>query len=113
MAELERQQAAAARRRQQERETQALLQAAREVESDDVPAPENRPMLQKEGEYLRDEELLELARIKLPEWQRLERIVNKARYIAAQTPPPPSNDEPIDDDSPEEVVLPLDRKSVV
>lgn len=107
MAELERQQAAAARRRQQERETQALLQAAREVESDDVPAPENRPMLQKEGEYLRDEELLELARIKLPEWQRLERIVNKARSIEAQTPPPPSNDEPIDDDSPEEVVLPF------
>ena len=111
MAELERQQAAEARRRQQERETEALLKAAREVESDDVPAPENRPMLQREDEYLSDEELLELARIKLPEWQRLERIVNKARSIEAQTPPPERNEEPVEEEFEEEVVLPF-RKPV-
>lgn len=68
-------------------------------------------MLQKEGEYLRDEELLELARQKLSEWQRLERIVNKARSIEAQTPPPPPDDKPVEDDSAEEVVLPF-RKPV-
>ena len=111
MAELERQQAAEARRRQQERETEALLQAAREVESDDVPAPENRPMMQREGEYLSDEELLELARIKLPEWQRLERIVNKARSIEEQTPPPPQDAAPVEEETDEEVVLPF-RKPV-
>src|SRR5690625_219457 len=111
MAELERQQAAEARRRQQERETEALLQAAREVESDDVPAPENRPMMQREGEYLSDEELLELARIKLPEWQRLERIVNKARSIEEQTPPPTPAAAPVEEETDEEVVLPF-RKPV-
>ena len=111
MAELERQQAAEARRRQQERETEALLQAAREVESDDVPAPENRPMMQREGEYLSDEELLELARVKLPEWQRLERLVNKARFIEAQTPPRPPGEEPADEDAGDEVILPF-RKPV-
>src|SRR5699024_548129 len=77
MARLEREQAALARRRQQERETEALLKAARELESDDIPAPENRPMLQREDEYLSDEELLERARQNLPEWQRLERLVTK------------------------------------
>ena len=111
MAELERQQAAEARRRQQERETEALLQAAREVESDDVPAPENRPMLQREGEYLSDEELLELARVKLPEWQRLERLVNKARFIEAQTPPPPPGEETVTEGAEDEVILPF-RKPV-
>lgn len=111
MAEFERQQAVEARRRQQERESEALLKAAREVESDDVPAPENRPMIQKEGEYLSDDELLELARIKLPEWQRLERLVNKARSIEAQTPPPPPGEERLDDEPEEEVVLPF-RKPI-
>lgn len=111
MAELERQQAAEARRRQQERETEALLQAAREVESDDVPAPENRPMMQRDGEYLSDEELLALARVKLPEWQRLERLVNKARFIEAQTPPSPPGEELVDEDPQGEVVLPF-RKPV-
>lgn len=92
MARLEREQAALARRRQQERETEALLKAARELESDDIPAPENRPMLQRDDEYLSDEELLERARQNLPEWQRLERLVTKARAIEAQTPPPPPED---------------------
>ncbi len=111
MAELERQHAAEARRRQQERESEALLQAAHEVESDDVPAPESRPMMQQEGEYLSDEELLALARVKLPEWQRLERIVNKARFIEAQTPPPPPGAEPADAEAQDAVRLPF-RKPV-
>src|SRR5699024_11805685 len=88
VAELERQPAAEARRRQQQRATQALPQAAHELQSDDVPAPETRPMLQADDEYLTDEELLERARKNLPEWQRLDRIVNKARSIEAQTPSP-------------------------
>ena len=107
MAQLEREQAALARRRQQERETEALLKAARELESDDIPAPENRPMLQREGEYLSDEELLERARENLPEWQRLERIVTKARAIEAQTPSPPPEDEFEEIDDGEDVVLPF------
>lgn len=107
MARLEREQAALARRRQQERETEALLKAARELESDDIPAPENRPMLQREDEYLSDEELLERARQNLPEWQRLERLVTKARAIEAQTPPPPPEDQPEEIDDGEEVVLPF------
>lgn len=111
MAAFEREQAAEARRRQQERETEALLQAAREVESDDVPAVENRPMMQREGEYLSDAELLALARVKLPEWQRLERIVNKARSIEEQTPPPAQEAAAVDEELNEEVVLPF-RKPV-
>lgn len=107
MAQLEREQAAFARRRQQERETEALLKAARELESDDIPAPENRPMLQREGEYLSDDELLELARQNLPEWLRLERLVTKARAIEAQTPPPAPGDEPEEIDIEQEVVLPF------
>lgn len=107
MARLEREQAALARRRQQERETEALLKAARELESDDIPAPENRPMLQRDDEYLSDEELLERARQNLPEWQRLERLVTKARAIEAQTPPPPPEDQLEEVDDGEEVVLPF------
>ncbi len=107
MAQLEREQAALARRRQQERETEALLKAAHELESDDIPAPENRPMLQREGEYLRDEELLERARQNLPEWQRLERLVMKARAIEAQTPTRSPDDEPEEADAGEEMVLPF------
>src|SRR5690625_1071452 len=107
MAELERQQAAEARRRQQQRETQALLQAAHELQSDDVPAPENRPMLQADDEYLTDEELLERAGKNLPEWQRLDRIVNKARSIEAQTPPPLRSEEEEENPEDEEVVLPF------
>lgn len=109
MAALEREQAEIARRHQQERETQALLQAAREFESDDIPAPENRPMLQAEGEYLSDDELLDLARQNLPEWQRLDRIVNKARAIEAQTPPPTPEAVSDDFDDVEEIVLPFRR----
>lgn len=111
MAQLEREYAAQARLRQQERETEALLKAARELESDDIPAPENRPMLQREGEYLSDEELLELARQNLPEWQRLERLVSKARAIEAQTPPPASDEAPAEVEDDEEVVLPF-RKPI-
>ena len=107
MARLEREQAALARRRQQERETEALLKAARELESDDIPAPENRPMLQREGEYLSEEELLQRARQNLPEWQRLERIVTKARAIEAQTPPSPPDETLAEVDDDEEVVLPF------
>src|SRR5699024_3418993 len=87
---------------------QALLQAAHELQSDDVPAPENRPMLQADDEYLTDEELLERARKNLPEWQRLYRIVNKARSIEAQTPPPlRSEEEEEENPEDEEVVLPF------
>lgn len=111
MAQLERQQAAEARRRQQERETQALLAAAHELESDDVPAPQNRPMLQGDDEYLSDDELLVRARKNLPEWQRLDRIVNKARSIEAQTPPPAQADVVEEDDGDPEVVLPF-RKPI-
>lgn len=107
MAELEYQQAAEARRRQQQRETQALLRAAHELQSDDVPAPENRPMLQADDEYLSDDELFERARKNLPEWQRLDRIVNKARSIEAQTPPPPRSEVEEDNPDDEEVVLPF------
>ncbi|GAA4113485.1 hypothetical protein [Enteractinococcus coprophilus] len=107
MARLEREQAALARRRQQERETEALLTAARELESDDIPAVENRPMLQREGEYLSDEELLQRARQNLPEWQRLERIVTKARAIEAQTPPSPPDETLAEDADDEEVILPF------
>ncbi|MDN6534716.1 MAG: hypothetical protein L0K63_10690 [Yaniella sp.] len=111
MAELERQHAIDARRRQQERETEALLRAARELESDDVPAPQNRPMLQQDDEYLSDDELFERARQNLPEWQRLNRIVYKARSIESQTPAPalPKTEEDLEDDA--EVVLPF-RKPV-
>lgn len=111
MAELEREQAIEARRRQQDRETSALLRAARELESDDVPAPENRPMLQQHDEYLSDAELFERARKNLPEWQRLDRIVNKARSIEAQTPRRQlsETDQAIEED--EDVVLPF-RKPV-
>lgn len=111
MAEFERQQAIEARRRQQERETQALLRAARELASDDVPAPENRPMLQSDDEYLSDEDLFERARQNLPEWQRLNRLVNKARSIEAQTPPPAQAETVEELESDEEVVLPF-RKPV-
>lgn len=111
LVDLERQLQVEARLRQQERETEALLKAAREVQSDDVPAPENRPMLQQEGEYLSDEELVELARKNLPEWQRLDRIVNKARAIEVQTPPPATDDAPADEDADEEIVLPF-RKPI-
>lgn len=111
MAEFERQQAIEARRRQQERETQALLRAARELASDDVPAPENRPMLQASDEYLSDDELFQRARQNLPEWQRLDRIVNKARSIEAQTPPPPQSDSEVALEEDEDVVLPF-RKPV-
>lgn len=107
MAVLERQQAAEARRRQQQRETRALLRAAHELESDDVPAPENRPMLQADDEYLSDDELVERARKNLPEWQRLDRIVNKARSIEAQTPPPTPSEVEEEDPDDEEVVLPF------
>ncbi|NLZ98284.1 MAG: hypothetical protein GX920_05635, partial [Micrococcus sp.] len=111
MAELERQYAIDARRRQQERETEALLRTARELESDDVPAPQNRPMLQQDDEYLSDDELFERARQNLPEWQRLNRIVYKARSIESQTPAPalPKTEEDLEDDA--EVVLPF-RKPV-
>src|SRR5699024_12715813 len=88
MAERERQEAAEARRRQQQREPQALLQAAHALQSDDVPAPENRPMLQADDAYLTDEELLERARKNLQEWQRLDRIVNNDRSITASTTQP-------------------------
>lgn len=107
MARLEREEAAEARRQQQARETIALLQAARELESDDIPAPENRPMLQREGQYLSDEELFLAARENLPEWQRLERIVNKARSIEAQTPPPTPGERLTDGDEDQDIVLPF------
>lgn len=111
MAQLERQHAIEARRRQQERETEALLRAARELESDDVPAPQNRPMLQHNDEYLSDDELYERARENLPEWQRLNRIVYKARSIESQTPAPALTEaeEALEDN--EDVVLPF-RKPI-
>lgn len=107
MAELERQHAIDARRRQQQRETEALLRAARELESDDVPAPQNRPMLQQDDEYLSDDELFERARQNLPEWQRLNRIVYKARSIESQTPAPTVNEAAETDEDEAEVVLPF------
>ncbi|WP_343956573.1 hypothetical protein [Yaniella flava] len=111
MAELEYEQALEARRRQQERETQALLRAARRLESDDIPRPDNRPMLQQPDEYLSDEELFERAQQNLPEWQRLDRIVNKARSIEAETPsPPPSATDEAREEA-EDFVLPF-RKPV-
>lgn len=111
MEELERQHAAEAHRRQQERETQALLRAARELASDDVPPPQNRPMLQADDEYLSDDDLFERARANLPEWQRLDRIVNKARSIEAQTPRPSDVNTVEESEEDEEVVLPF-RKPV-
>src|SRR5699024_5270621 len=43
----------------------------------------------------------------LPEWQRLDRIVNKARWIEAQTPPPLRSEEEEENPEDEEVVLPF------
>lgn len=111
MAELERQHAIDARHRQQERETEALLRAARELESDDVPAPQNRPMLQQDNEYLSDDELFERARQNLPEWQRLNRIVYKARSIESQTPAPAVDKTEDNVENEAEVVLPF-RKPI-
>src|SRR5699024_7047358 len=74
---------------------------------DDIPAPENRPMLQGDDEYLSDAELLERARQNLPEWQRIERLVTKARAIEAQAPPPPPEDQLEEIDHDEEIVLPF------
>src|SRR5699024_7002619 len=107
MAERAGPQAAEARRRQQQRETQALLQAAHELQSDDVPAPGNRPMLQADDEYLTDAQLLERARESLPESQRLDHIVKKARSIEAHTPPPLRSEEEEENPEDEEVVLPF------
>lgn len=84
--ELEREEAEAALRRQQERETRALQQAAQEEDgSAHVPPASRRPMLQQPGEHLTDAQLLERARESLPEWRRLDRIVEKAQAIEAAT----------------------------
>ncbi|NIH71992.1 hypothetical protein [Auritidibacter ignavus] len=70
---------------QQERETQALVTAARELDGTDyVPAPDHRPMLQRPGEELSDQQLLSRARSLLPEWRRRDRIVEKAQAIEAK-----------------------------
>src|SRR5699024_1860719 len=58
-------------------------------------------------EYLTDEELLERARKNLPDWQRLFRIVNKARWIGTQTRPSPRYEEEEENPADEEVYLPI------
>src|SRR5699024_4698277 len=57
-----------------------------------------------------DDELLERARQNLPEWQRLDRLVQKARAIEAQTPAPLS-DVQLEEVPDDEIVLPF-RKPV-
>src|SRR5699024_5813440 len=107
MVELERHHAVDARRREQQRDTEALPPAARELPSDAAPAPQSRPMSLQDEEYLSDDELFERARQNLPEWQRLNRIVYKARSIESQTPAPTVNEAAETDEDEAEVVLPF------
>ncbi|MBB5747715.1 DMT family transporter [Micrococcus sp. TA1] len=84
--EMERQEQEEWLRRQRERETWALQAAAREADGTDwVPPAERRPLLEERGEDLTDAELLDRARIFLPEWRHRYRILEKAQAIEAAT----------------------------
>jgi hypothetical protein len=84
--EMERQEQEEWLQRQRERETWALQAAAREADGTDwVPPAERRPMLEERGEDLTDAELLDRARVFLPEWRHRYRILEKAQAIEAAT----------------------------
>jgi MFS family permease len=84
--EMERQEQEQWLQRQRERETWALQTAAREADGTDwVPPAERRPMLEERGEDLTDAELLDRARVSLPEWRHRYRILEKAQAIEAAT----------------------------
>jgi hypothetical protein len=84
--EMERQEQEEWLRRQRERETWALQAAAREADGTDwVPPAERRPLLEERGEDLTDDQLLDRARVSLPEWRHRYRILEKAQAIEAAT----------------------------
>jgi hypothetical protein len=84
--EMERQEQEEWLQRQRERETWALQAAAREADGTDwVPPAERRPLLEERGEDLTDAELLDRARVFLPEWRHRYRILEKAQAIEAAT----------------------------
>lgn len=69
-------------RAHQERESRALYRAARELEGPEIiPDASRRPLLVPLGQEVTDEELVALARVRLPEWRRRERLSTKAEAI--------------------------------